>query len=331
MNEHVDPNPRSPNVIERTKSNVVLFFTLKTVNERFSKFENMVEGIGVYFLIVWLVFRLIFETVSPLEDFGRNVLLIYIAAIGPLIHKNSTKDLGIGNVKRIKEELFNRKHPGIITTTIILIGLSVLVFPLFFQNFNNILKLVPVLGQVNEYVANEAPAFQVPLAIGEYILFQVILIFVILRKDNLWPALKSFGKPVAIMLIVIFALSLVSLELFRVEQGLLDFFAIWYGYTFWGLMQQIPFLVYFSTRFRKGLPFKRHSEYINVALLAFFFGFFHATQWILVVIATLMEIAIARSFLHEETRNLFVAGLIHGFFGTLLIFFTGLYIKMDFV
>ncbi|MHA1792527.1 MAG: hypothetical protein ACTSVI_07770, partial [Promethearchaeota archaeon] len=187
------------------------------------------------------------------------------------------------------------------------------------------------IGELNDFIAIKAPSFQVPLAIIEYILFQVILVLLVIRKDNLGTAIKSIAKPTVIPLIGIFVLSLISLELFHFEGTFLDFLAIWYGYTFWGLMQQIPFLIYFSTRFRKGFPFKKKAEHVNVVLLAFFFGFFHAPQWLLVIIAFTMEYIIARSFLHDDTRNLFVAGMLHGFLGTLIIFFTGLYIKMDFV
>ncbi len=307
------------------------FFTSKTENERFSKIENLVEGIGVYFLVMLVLVRLLLTLNTVLEDVLRTILLIYMIGIGALLHRNTPEELGIGNIKLLKEQFFNRKKPAIIIAALVLIALSVLVFPLFLQEFNLILKLVPVLGKLNEIVSANASWFQVPLAIIEYVLFQVILILFLIRKDNLWVSMKSMAKPFLIQLCVVFAMSLFTLELFKVEGTVLDFLAIWYGYTFWGLMQQIPFLVYLSARFRHGFPFKRASEVVNVALIASFFGLMHAPQWPLVVTAFMMELFIARSFLHADTRNLFIAGLVHGFFGTMAIFFTGLYIKMDFV
>jgi hypothetical protein len=307
------------------------FFTSRAEHERFSKVENLIEGILVYFLIVFITFRLIFQGIPLIENVIQAIVLVYMIGIGPLLHANKPEELGLGNIKLVKQQFFNRKKPGIIIAALLLIVLSIFVFPLFVEKFELVLKLVPVLGALNNFVAVQASWLQIPLVIIEYVLFQIILILFLIRKDNLWTSLKSMGKPFLIQLCVVFAMSLITLDLFRVEGTLLDFLAIWYGYTFWGLMQQIPFLVYLSSRFRNGFPYRRESEIVNVALLAFFFGMFHAPQWPLVVIAFMMELFLARSFLHDETRNLFIAGMIHGFFGTMAIFFTGLYIKMDFV
>ena len=136
---------------------------------------------------------------------------------------------------------------------------------------------------------------------------------------------------VLIVLGIISVLWLVALKPFWNDFDILDFFALWYGYMFWGIVQQVPFLLYFNTRFRKGLPYRRISEWINILLCAFAFGFFHAPQWTLVVIAFLMEIPLARMFLHDETRNLLVAGILHGFMGTCIIVFTNLFILTKFV
>nr|MDO8087036.1 hypothetical protein [Candidatus Sigynarchaeum springense] len=318
-------------MFHHAKLKLLEFFMSKTENEHFSKIENLVEGIAVYFLIMFVLVRLVLKLNNVIEDMFRTILLVYMIAIGPLIHRNTPEELGIGNIKLIKEQFFNRKKPAILIAALLLIFLSVFVFPLYLQEFNLIFKLVPVIGKLNEIVSDNAPWFQIPLAIIEYVLFQIILILFLIRKDNLWVSLKSMAKPFLIQLCVVFGMSLFTLELFKVEGTVLDFLAIWYGYTFWGLMQQIPFLVYLSTRFRHGFPFKRASEVVNVTLIASFFGFMHAPQWPLVVTAFMMELFIARSFLHADTRNLFIAGVIHGFFGTLAIFFTGLYIKMDFV
>ncbi len=299
-------------------------FTSKADDERFSKVENLVEGVLIYILIVLVIRQIIFAEYSDALNIIRIILLIYIIAIGPLIHGNTPEELGIGNIRMLKEQFFNRKKPGVIIAAIILIALSIFVFPLFLEKFDVILMLVPGFGALNVVVATQAAWLQIPLVIVEYVLFQVILILFLIRKDNLWGSLKSMWKPFLVVVGVILVMSLVTLKLFNLHGTFLDFLATWYGYIFWGMLQQLPFLVYFSTRFRKGFPYKRASEYINIILVAFFFGFFHAPQWPLVVIAFLMELFLARSFLHDETRNLFIAGLVHGLIGTLAIFLTPL-------
>jgi hypothetical protein len=137
--------------------------------------------------------------------------------------------------------------------------------------------------------------------------------------------------PLLVLLGILMAMSAASGYLFRVQGTFLDFLAVWYGYTFWGTMQQIPFLVYFSTRFRLGCPQGKKGDIANVLLLAILFGLYHAPQWPLVVLAFCFELVVARSFLQERNRNLFVAGLLHGLFGTIAIFFTGLHLEINFV
>jgi hypothetical protein len=306
------------------------FFTSKADDERFSKIENLVEGITVYILIVFVIYQLAFTEDPVIENIVRIILLIYMMIIGPVLHRNNAEELGIGNIKLIKAQFFNRKKPGVVIAFLIMIVISIFVFPLIIEKFEFVLKLVPGLGELNEIVAAQAPWFKIPLAVLEYIVFQVILVLFLTRKDNLWVSLKSMWKPILFLLGVVLVMSLISLELFNVQGTFLDFLAIWYGYTFWGTIQQLPFLVYLSARFRKGFPYKRASEWANIILLAFFFGLFHAPQWTLVIVAFIMELFLARSFLYDETRNLFIAGLVHGFFGTMAIFFTGIHIWMDF-
>ncbi|MBN2151835.1 MAG: hypothetical protein JW839_10340 [Candidatus Lokiarchaeota archaeon] len=306
------------------------FFTSTADDERFSKVENLIEGIAVYILIVVVIYRLALSANLILENVIRIILLIYMMIIGPWIHRNNAEELGIGNVKLIKEQFFNRKKPSVIIVVIILVVISIFVFPLIIDKFELVLKLVPGLSALNEIVADQAPWFKIPLAVLEYILFQVVIVLFVTRKDNLWTSLKSMWKPIIFLICVVFVMSLISLDLFHIEGTFLDFLAFWYGYTFWGIIQQLPFLVYLSARFRKGFPYTRASEWVNIILLAFFFGLFHAPQWTLVVVAFMMELFIAQSFIHDETRNLFIAGLVHGFFGTMAIFFTGIHIWMDF-
>jgi hypothetical protein len=304
------------------------FFTARADDERFSKVENIIEGVSVYILIVTVIAQLVFGVYYIVVDFARVILLIYMMIIGPLLHNNTPEELGIGNIKLLKEQFFNRKQPGVIIAALILIVLSIFIFPLFIQEFNNVLLLVPGFGSLNLIVADQVPWLQIPLVIVEYVLFQVILILFLIRKDNLWVSLKSMWKPFLVLVCVILVMSLIDLKLFNLKGTVLDFLATWYGYTFWGLLQQLPFLVYLSARFRKGFPYKRASEWVNIVLIAFFFGFFHSPQWRLVVTAFIMELFIARSFLHDDTRNLFTAAVIHGFVGTMAIFFTETYIMV---
>jgi hypothetical protein len=309
-------------MLHDAKLKLLEFFTARADDERFSKVENLFEGVAIYILIVAVVGQIVFGSYSIAMDIVRIITLIYMMIFGPLLHKNTPEELGIGNIKLLKEQFFNRKKPIVIIIALLLIVLSIFIFPLFIEKFDTVLLLVPGFGSLNGIVAAQAAWLQVPLAIVEYVLFQVILILLLIRKDNLGVSLKSMWKPFVFLICVILVISLISLKLFNLHGTFLDFLATWYGYTFWGLLQQLPFLVYLSARFRKGFPYKRTSEVVNVILIAFFFGFFHAPQWPLVVVAGIMEVFLARSFINDEERNLFIAAMIHGFIGTMVIFFT---------
>jgi hypothetical protein len=317
-------------MLHDAKLKLLEFFTARADDERLSKVENLVEGLIVYVLIVTDIYMIIFVGDSILASIIRAILLVYMMAIGPLIHGNTPEELGIGNVKLFKQQFFDRKKPIVLIVALILIVLSIFVFQLFIEKFENVLLLVPVFGALNQIVAVNADWLTMPLVIFEYVLFQVILILILIRKDNLWISLKSMWKPFLFLICVILVMSLVDLKLFKPQGDILDFLATWYGYTFWGLMQQLPFLVYLSARFRKGFPFKRASQILNIILIALFFGFFHAPQWPLVVVTFIMELFLARSFILDDTRNLFTAGLVHGFAGTMLIFFTNIGIMIPF-
>jgi hypothetical protein len=307
------------------------FFGQKVEADRFTRLENIVEGLVFYAFVVVLTLRLVFRVQTLTEMIFMDALFVYIIIIAPILHRNSAKDVGIGNIRRLKEDLFTRNQPGAIATAVVILALSVLVFPLFLGQFGAVLELVPVIGQVNLIIAHNIPVLQVPVAIAEYVLFQVLIAIVFVRKDNIWQSLRSMLVPVIALLCVMIAMSAVSGYLFHMKGTVLDFFAIWYGYTFWGILQQIPFLVYFSMRFRIGFPAGKKADIANMLLLAFLFCLYHAPQWPLVIIAFLFELIVARSFLSERNRNLFVAGILHGFFGTFALFFTGIYIMVTFI
>jgi hypothetical protein len=110
---------------ESVKQRIKLFFTLRVEHERFSKLANMVEGLGFYLLIVFLVYRLLYVEITPLESIFRTIVLIYIIGIGPLLHGNPPSEIGIGNILNIKADLFNRKKPGIIAIVAVLVLLSI--------------------------------------------------------------------------------------------------------------------------------------------------------------------------------------------------------------
>lgn len=306
------------------KEQARIALTSKPEHERFSKVQNLIEGLVLYVLVVFLTYRLIFPGYTLPEAIIKNAIIGYMFILGPILHRNSTSDLGIGNPRRLREELFSRKHPGQITVAIALIGLSILVFPLYLREFDAILKLVPFFGFLNDIIAEHVPWLGLPVAIVEYVLFQVFVVLLLIRKDNLKASFTFIARPLLVIAGLVLLVSLVTGDMFRVDVEPLTFLATWYGYIFYGLAQQVPFLLYFSTRFRKGFPFHRASEYVNVALIVFFFGFFHAPNWPLVVFASLMEVVVAWMYLRDETRNLFVAAILHSFLGTLVIFFTGL-------
>lgn len=318
-------------------SSLNLFFTIKSPSERFSRFENMVEAFLVYGAIFFFTWKQLYGNSNVWDSLIINIIIVY-TFLGAYIHKNSSIDIGIAHVKEFKENVTNWKNKEVILTIIILIVISVFVLLLFNDYFVDIMRMVPLLGPLNGWVATQAPGATFILQIVEYIIFQVILIVVLIRKDNIYDAFKDMAKPFVILVIIVMGYGLISafISLFTTGEFLfvhrpdLNFLAIWYSYTFSGVLQQIPFLVYFSTRFRKGLPAHRYSEWLNVILISVFFGFFHGQQWVLVFIAGSLEFVLARSFLHDESRNLFAAAIVHGLIGALIIFFTPIAVKLEF-
>ena len=177
-------------MVEKVERKLKWFFLAKADDERFSKFENIVEGSFVMFCYVILIGSLILKVSNLFLDILRYALLAYIYLFGIYIHKNPAEELGIAKIRETKDRLFNFKKKGAITSVIILVVVSIFVLVLFFEKFNEVLDLMPVFGEINSFISENAPWFQYPLAIIEFSLFQVLLLFFIFRKDNIIPSFK---------------------------------------------------------------------------------------------------------------------------------------------
>jgi len=146
-----------------------------------------------------------------------------------------------------------------------------------------------------------------------------ITLWWVLRYDNLRKAVPTFG--LACVVGVAFLLLLTSImdshcspnerlwqrwDTDTFLRGLLG------RYILWGTIQQLLFLSFLNTRFRKGIS----NPMASALMTGLCFGLIHAPVWSLAWITFFGGTVWAWCF--QRAPNLFLAGLVHGILGTLL-------------
>lgn len=96
----------------------------------------------------------------------------------------------------------------------------------------------------------------------------------------------------------------------RFELG--DYFASWYGYWYWGFVQELLFLGYFLTLLTKTTDNKWLCAVGSCAI----FGFIHFPDWPLMLFTTFGGFFWGITFQKYRGRNMFMLGVSHGMMGT---------------
>jgi hypothetical protein len=250
---------------------------------------------------------------------GALILILF----GPHIHKDEFTGWGLGNpvhlYKLIKRSRKNIKILIISIVCLIMVGLTISVY-IFWP------IIVDFVGITDDSIINlnstaGGPAIIIGIGIFLAFLFSTVLI----RYDNFLTALLTSLKIIAALalLMIVCALLINGPEAFLGFNPAL-FVLSFFGYIFWGTIQQLAFSSYFGTRIRKGFapaedPEKIKKKRFWVAFLnGSFFGLLHIPSWELLGITWFLGIFLSYVFMNDKNRNLVALGVIHGFLGSML-------------
>jgi len=146
-----------------------------------------------------------------------------------------------------------------------------------------------------------------------------VTLWFVLRYDNLRKAAPTFGVAGAVGVAFLLLLTWVMDEHFSPNERLWQrwnteiFLRGLLGrYILWGTIQQLLFLSFLNTRFRKAVS----NSTASALMTGLCFGLIHAPVWALVWVTILGGTVWAWCF--QRTPNLFLAGVVHGILGTLL-------------
>jgi membrane protease YdiL (CAAX protease family) len=313
----------------------------ETEVDRFSKRENLIEGIGVYALIhfaMWILIG-IFDLQMGIAFIGyigyglMGVAGLYVIFISPYLHADGWHGWGfskpleaISLLKHSTPRERNRLLVSIIILGIITACFILPVWPYVLIRFG-------LRGNFPDmYVMLTTTPTGTIIALLTGVLLYFVLTLFIIRWDNLFSALKKL-IPLAlgfwgclILTGVVYALVLDDWSRFTNfqfvssdENSLLthSFF-----YMLWGTIQQWLFLGYFNTRLRKGIPAGKigpfSGKFICALLTGFFFGILHAPYWEVVIVTFIGGCFFGLFYQDDRLRNLFFSGLAHGIGATLL-------------
>jgi hypothetical protein len=166
-------------------------------------------------------------------------------------------------------------------------------------------------------------------AIAAIIIIELI-IFSMFRYDNFKQSFKEFIKmgiislPPYLIVIAVYYFGagpntwVYEGKMFEIG----DFMLGWLGYVVWGSIQQLLFLGYFNTRIRKALlgyewKYAKYAPLISMFICASFFAIIHLPS--MLAIFTFIGGALWSWYFQKKgCANILVAGIFHGFFGTLL-------------
>jgi len=143
--------------------------------------------------------------------------------------------------------------------------------------------------------------------------------WLIFRFDNLREALPKFGAAAAVGAVFLLLLTWIADTWFSPGERLWDRWntneylrGLLGRYILWGTIQQLLFLSFLNTRFRKGISDPR----LSALATGLCFGLIHAPVWSLAFLTFLGGTAWAWCF--QRAPHLFLAGFVHGALGTLL-------------
>jgi hypothetical protein len=295
-----------------------------------SRKSNAIEFFLIMTLLLVTLWLMAYPAVLLDIDWLNTTAIIILAVgalifilFGPHIHKDEFKGWGLGNpvhlYKFIKESDKKTKIILISIVSFLMVGLTISVY-IFWP------IIVGFVGIDDESIiglGNTPGGPAIIIGIGIFLAF--IFSMVLVRYDNflsaLLTSLKIIGALALLMIVCAFLINGAEAFLgFNPALFILSFF----GYIFWGTIQQLFFSSYFGTRARKGFGPAEDPERIKkkrfwVAFLnGSFFGLLHIPSWELLGITWFLGIFLSYVFMQDKNRNLVALGVIHGFLGSML-------------
>lgn len=295
-----------------------------------SRKYNAIEFFGAMILVLSVLWLFAYplgvlmgiEIVNTISYIILGIAAIWLL-VSPLVHKDEFSGWGLGNPKALYTNIKNSKNPK----KIALISIVVLLIVGLTAALNIFWVEVAGFLQISE---NQALEFQ-QSAIGPVVIIAggvaVSFLFatVLLRYDNFLSALKTALKVIGVLaaLMIVCALLINGLAVF-LSFDPASFALNFFGYIFWGAIQQLLFSSYFGTRVRKGFAPAEEPQYVRerrfwISLLnGFFFGLLHIPSWELMLITWLLGVFLSYVFMEDKNRNLIALGVIHGLLGSML-------------
>lgn len=283
----------------------------------------------------------------PLELQGRDPTIAYILIgilalyllVSPCIHKDTLGTWGLGDPHYIISKIRkgSAKSRILVLTVVILIFVSTILAIYFFW--------YEVASFFVDIDPAQAAQFQATLGgkitiISLGIILGFMLAFFIIRYDNFLKALKVAVIVIAILGTFLFLYSLTASSGNFQNFDLGDFLLGFFGYIFWGALQQLLFASYFGTRFRKafspaissspeGQPKLWKKRLIVSIISGSYFGLIHVPSWYLLIFTSILGVVISWLYMKDRNRNLIAIGIIHGFLGSLIgVFFASGTVEM---
>jgi len=283
----------------------------------------------------------------PLELQGKDATIAFILIgvlalwllISPLVHKDTSSAWGLGDpryiINRIRKGSTKNRILALVVVTIIVVLTVLAIYFLWYEIADNFLNINPT----------QAAQFQATLTgqiiiISTGVILGLIFALLIIRYDNFLKALKVALVVIAILGTLLFLYSLTVNSGIFLNFNLSDFSLGFFGYIFWGALQQILFASYFGTRFRKAFSPATESnpeekpklwkKRLVVSMISgSYFGLIHVPAWYLLIFTSVLGVVISWLYMKDRNRNLIAIGVIHGFLGSLVgVFFASGTVEM---
>ena len=285
----------------------------------------------------------------PLELEGKDITIVFILIgllalnllVSPIIHKDTSSSWGLGSHRYILNKISSgstKNRVFILVLVIIIITIIVLAINFFWiELIDNFIDIDPV--QASQFQSTLVGTL---IIISSGIVIGFIFALFIIRYDNFLKALKVSLIVILILgsILFLYSLTISSLNIYQ-NFNLLDFLTQFFGYIFWGALQQLLFASYFGTRFRKAfspavksngkLKKKLWKKRLVVSIISgSYFGLIHVPSWYLLIFTSVLGVVISWLYMKDRNRNLIAIGIIHGFLGSLIgVFFAPGVVEMS--
>ncbi len=298
--------------------------------EMFSRKENLVEFFAAMtFILVdlWFIaYPAVLLGIAWLNVLSIVLLVIgalFLFLIGPNLHRDEFTGWGLGNplyfYRSFKKETGAKRILPVAIVCVIIIGLTTAAFVFWVE----VAVFLGMSAEAAIAMKQTANGTSMIIALGFVIAF--LFATIVIRYDNFLPALLTAFKiiiPLALLLLglAFLLMGFAAFSDFSASAFVLNFF----GYIFWGAIQQLLFSSYFGTRVRKGFgpAEKSENDKRKMFWVAFlngsFFGLLHIPSWSLLAVTWFLGIFLSYVFMKDKNRNLIALGVIHGFLGSML-------------